>query len=59
MHSGISSKFRAFIGVAPVVYVGHMTSFLAQTGQVLDVKSYIRKITESVLYLPDIGPIGG
>eukprot|EP00347_Sterkiella_histriomuscorum_P003459 403364216 len=55
----IHSKFKAFVGVAPVLYAQHMESFLVKTAQYTDLTNIMRTFSDTVLYVPSIGKIGG
>lgn len=56
LHPELASKFKAFIGLAPVMYVYNQNSVIATTLSLLEIPDLIVEYVDSFLYIPSIAP---
>lgn len=52
LNKNLAKHFKAFIGLAPVIYVGNSNSIAAKTLDLLKIPDLMYQIMDSVLYLP-------
>ncbi|CDW75296.1 lipase member k [Stylonychia lemnae] len=54
----LTQYFKVFVGVAPVMSVNHMTSFLSQTLDAMNAAAIASEVSDSILYAPNIASFG-
>lgn len=54
----MSEHFKAFIGLAPVLYVGDTTSIAARTLDLLKIPDFLYEYLDHLFYLPNLSSLG-
>lgn len=58
LDSELAAKFKAFIGLAPVMYVYNQNSVLATTLSLLEIPDLLVEYIDSFLYIPQLSALG-